>query len=274
MAKAPPPRRNVWANPEANPTGSVTFPANPLSPANPPVAPSGLPSLPPPETPSSFLPGAPTQPIQPSASPLASAGEAVNTAGVPMPNFPPAPTGGQLSTGSTGSPSAPVAGMMMDFLRPPKKRNRTRGWEKRQAARLVKYRGVPKELSQRVKAVAKSINVSADDVARAFLEYGLATYRSGQLRLEPYAHTRTRMTLHPDTDDRGRNQRQSVDQRWKEQVAYRRFPADLREAIASTAQSLNLPNGEVVTEFLKCGLSAYRSGQLPLVPVKAGQQDV
>jgi hypothetical protein len=74
---------------------------------------------------------------------------------------------------------------------PPSKAKRDRSWEaeQRKTAGLVAYRGVPAELNEAIKGVAQKLGVSTGEVARAFLEYGLKAFDTGELELHPTAKT-------------------------------------------------------------------------------------
>lgn len=80
--------------------------------------------------------------------------------------------------GAEGEPAA--------YIPPPaSKAKRDRSWEREHNQGAVTYRGIPAELRQAIKATAEELGVPVDQVARVFLEYGLAGYRSGQLALRP-----------------------------------------------------------------------------------------
>ena len=75
---------------------------------------------------------------------------------------------------------------------------RPRRWEseQRQAGVVVTYRGIPAGLQARVKEIAGDLGVNIGEVARAFLEAGVASYESGDLQLETHEITR-KNTLYP-----------------------------------------------------------------------------
>ena len=80
----------------------------------------------------------------------------------------------------------------------PNKPQRDRSWEKqqRESTGVVTYRGVPKTLNEKIKTVAAELGVPIGDVVRAFLENGLADYKSGDMNLDPELVT-GRYTLFP-----------------------------------------------------------------------------
>lgn len=69
------------------------------------------------------------------------------------------------------------------------KAKRNRKWEQEQRAKpgktTVTYRNIPVDLKGAIKDIAGKLNVNIDDVARAFLERGLADYENGELELNP-----------------------------------------------------------------------------------------
>lgn len=80
----------------------------------------------------------------------------------------------------------------------PVKPRRNRNWEKeqRESTGVVTYRGVPKSLNERIKAIAAENGVPIGDVVRAFLESALSDYKAGNLDLNPELVT-GRYTLFP-----------------------------------------------------------------------------
>ncbi|MEM7032016.1 MAG: hypothetical protein AAF629_20855 [Chloroflexota bacterium] len=78
------------------------------------------------------------------------------------------------------------------------KPQRDRSWEKKQreSTGVVTYRGIPKSLNEKIKTVASELGVPIGDVVRAFLENGLADYKSGDMDLDPELVT-GRYTLFP-----------------------------------------------------------------------------
>jgi len=71
------------------------------------------------------------------------------------------------------------------LARRPSKAKRDRSWERKHEHLVVTYRGVPPELQEQLKAVARQVGVTVGEVARAFLEYGLDAYEKGELELDP-----------------------------------------------------------------------------------------
>jgi hypothetical protein len=102
-------------------------------------------------------------------------------------------------------PEEPVEAIPEVLKHKPSQAKRNRDWERKQRDRgvVATYRGIPSGLHETIKRVAKTLSVSVGDVARAFLEHGLAAYEAGDLELEPqFKITRagTNFTLFPSKD--------------------------------------------------------------------------
>lgn len=97
-------------------------------------------------------------------------------------------------------PLTATAGGWNRHGRRPAKRNRN--WEK--AHRPYRYVNVPLELREQVVAVAEHLVVTADEVARAFFEYGLECVddETLQIRTQPNPQGR-KMTLFPNKQPKG-----------------------------------------------------------------------
>mgnify|MGYP000088412534 CR=1 FL=1 len=173
---------------------------------------------------------------------------------------------------------------VVDLMKGPKKpRNRT--WEK--ANRAKTFRSVPEEVSARVVAIADQLGVTADEVARAFLEYGLFCMERETLTIQPKVKG-TRMTLYPLdsgwTKQNGwveegwnpvpkavspskskRRQKGEEPRLWASRVAYR-LPDELVKQVKEKADRYNVPVGELVGLLLKHSANRYEQGVLRLTP--------
>jgi hypothetical protein len=173
-------------------------------------------------------------------------------------------------------PVAPAAGQWKRQGRRPARRNRE--WEK--AHRPHRYVNVPIELREQVTALAEHLVVSADEVARAFIEYGIECFDEEILQVDVRPNPQGRkMTLFPQEQAQGwqaaNNAPQQIPARRKKKaervkkvypaVSYR-LPEALHNNICGLAMDLGVPLGEVVTLLLGYGLEAYQAGRLRLNP--------
>ncbi len=173
---------------------------------------------------------------------------------------------------------------VVDLMRGPKKR-RNRAWEKTHRAKT--FRSVPEEVSARVVALAEQLGVTADEVARAFLEYGLYCMERETLTVQPRIKG-TRMTLYPldsgwtkqhgwieegwnpvpkavSSEKRKRKQKGEEPRLWSRRVSYR-LPEELVKRLKERAERHNVPIGELVGLLLKHSANRYEQGILRLIP--------
>lgn len=173
-------------------------------------------------------------------------------------------------------PLAATAGGWNRHGRHPAKRNRQ--WEK--THRPYRYVNVPLEVREEVLALAEHLHVTADDVARAFFEYGLDRVDEGKLQLKTQPNPLGRkMTLFPQRQagawEEAEGPQRDIPARRKRKnerrgksipaVSYR-IPRSVHMDLSSLAMELAVPVGEVVTLLLQHGLNAYRAGRLKLTP--------
>ncbi len=179
-------------------------------------------------------------------------------------------------------PQIDVIGLMKGPKKP-----RNRAWEKGHRAKT--FRGVPEEVSDKVVAIADQLGVTADEIARAFLEYGLYCMERETLTVQPKIKG-TRMTLYPldsgwtqqhgwvedgwnpipktvnsSEVKRKRKQKETEPRLWSRWVAYR-LPKDLTQSVKEKADDHSIPVGELVALLLKHGANRYEQGILRLIP--------
>jgi len=173
-------------------------------------------------------------------------------------------------------PLTDTAGHWHRHGRRPAKRNRK--WEKEH--RPYRYVNVSVELREQVLALAEHLEVTVDEVARAFIEYGIECVDEEKLHLraQPNPHGR-KMTLYPKERAKGWHETNNVPKeipaRKKKHmsqakkvypaVSYR-LPKKAHDDICRLAMDLDVPLGDVVSFLLQYGLDAYRSGKLSFKP--------
>jgi hypothetical protein len=169
-------------------------------------------------------------------------------------------------------PNEPARGLpqpVLDSLPVAQERNRSRDWERQH--RGVTYRGVQRELLVQLQEVASELNVVTDDVARAFLEYGLSAYRDGKLILIPRPWG-IRMTLYPKAGlqaaqrTKGHRSKNKARAPWESRATFRSLPCELKEGVGQAADDLCVPIGEIAVAFFHYALEAYQDGLLTLNP--------
>ena len=198
---------------------------------------------------------------------------------------------------STMLPEQMPAGQPLDLIPTADfRKKRSRKWENAHRSETVTYRGVPRQTVEWIVEISQSLSVPRDEVVRAFLEYGVALYHSGQLTLFAYPKAQ-RMTLFPENEKTSRllpstttethswlkdafpvpakkaggakkkkaKKSQADPSNWEMRVTYR-IPVILKEEIRLISEEHTLPVGEVVRFFIELGSRAYQDGSLPLQP--------
>ena len=175
--------------------------------------------------------------------------------------------------------SIPLAATAGGWNRPGRRSaKRNRQWEK--THRPYRYVNVPLEVREAVLALAEHLYVTADDVARAFFEYGLDRVDEGKLQVKAQPNPFGRkMTLFPQKQvgawEEATGPQQDIPARRKKRVERKqksvpavsyRIPHGVHMDLCSLAAELAVPVGEIVTLLLQHGLKSYRAGRLKLTP--------
>ena len=200
--------------------------------------------------------------------------------------------------GEAGSPSAPEGEPRppspLDLIPKAEPRQRNRDYEKRN--RTFTYRLTDAELGGKIAAVAASIQVTVDEVARAFAEAGIRAANANSIPFGDVPPTQRRLTLYPTGNETWAVQEQPGWQkvipprekkkpltetekrrRQKELNQFRvsyRWPAEIDQAIVKLTEKVvgkattrsDGRKGWVLTILLRYGLSTYEAGRLPLNP--------
>ena len=167
---------------------------------------------------------------------------------------------------------------MMPIAEEREKRNRQ--WEKARQANTVSYRGIPEEVRTAIKTIAGDLEVNAEEVARAFLEFGLYCFKNQEIAIQPHPKGRN-MTLFPDGWNRqpawtdcgwGKKVEPTKEKKkrepaaWRTVVTYRGIPTEVKKAIQGISALHTVPVGEVATLFFIHALQAHQQGRLALNP--------
>ena len=192
-----------------------------------------------------------------------------------------------------GQSALPAPLTPMDLMGPePKTRNRE--YEKRN--RSFTYRLTDKELGAKIAAVAASLQVTVDEVARAFVEVGIREARAGRIPFNSVPPVQRRLTLYPTGTETWNIQEQDG---WRKTVLPRekkkplsstekakrrqelnrfrvsyRWPTEVDQSLAALTETVagkaitrsDGRKGWVLTILLRYGLSMYEAGKLPLQP--------
>jgi hypothetical protein len=195
----------------------------------------------------------------------------------------------QIPENTTPVPPTPI-----DLMGMAKPKQRSREYEKRN--RSFTYRLTDKELGAKIAAVAASLQVTVDEVARVFVEVGIREAKAGRIPFNSIPPVQRRMTLYPTGSETWKVQEQdswqkSISPRERQKplssaekarrrqdlnksvVAYR-WPAETDQSLAALTETVagkaitrsDGRKGWVLTILLRYGLSLFETGKLPLQP--------
>lgn len=166
-----------------------------------------------------------------------------------------------------------------------KKKKRNRNWDNQPEHQATHFRGVSTELRDAITEISKDIEVTASDVARAFLEYALDEFKKGNLSVEPILKS-GKLTLFPKNGwgmsmeaewhasswntpkpgEKPKTKNKPRPKAWQSEVSYRGIPDKVRDAIREISRRNHVPIGEVVSLFFSYAIKAYKNNQLLLTP--------
>ena len=200
----------------------------------------------------------------------------------------------QPESAQTSASVVPAPPTPMDLIPAAKPKQRSREYEKRN--RSFTYRLTDRELGARIATVAASLQVTADEVARAFVEAGIREARAGRVPFDSIPPVQRRMTLYPTGAETWSIQEQagwqkSIPTREKKKplssaekarrhqelnrfrVSYR-WSAEIDQSLTALTETIagkaitrsDGRKGWVLTILLRFGLSMYEAGKLPLQP--------
>ena len=136
---------------------------------------------------------------------------------------------------------------------------------------IATFRGIPKKLHETIKTIAGELGVSPGELARYFLETGLARLTSGEEEIQP-SFVPGGYTLYPD--ERRQRTRRKTTRKLKalqQPRSYYGVPREVVKAVLERSQLVGVTQGELVRYLFEQGVSLYRSGQLTLNPVPVQQ---
>jgi hypothetical protein len=195
----------------------------------------------------------------------------------------------QIPESTFPAPPTPI-----DLMGMAKPKQRSREYEKRN--RSFTYRLTDKELGAKIAAVAASLQVTVNEVARAFVEVGIREARAGRIPFNSIPPVQRRLTLYPTGKETWKIQEQDSWQkiipprerqkplsstekakRRQELNSFRvsyRWPTEVDQSLSALTETVagkaitrsDGRKGWVLTILLRYGLNLYESGKLPLQP--------
>ena len=188
------------------------------------------------------------------------------------------------------SPKEEQTPTFWDLMPTVDRKKRDRVWDQKHPKRA--YRGVDPTVHQAILELAISLNVTLDEIVRAFLESSLEAQQSGELVLDvrlvdgkftlftkdgwgrekshwqrvsnqPRQSQENKLQKSPKKLANKSHHNSKMDQAWRTVSSYR-IPDQLHLEIRTLATNCQLPTGTIVTRFLSFALDAYNQGNLIL----------
>lgn len=143
--------------------------------------------------------------------------------------------------------------------------------EKKPKIHIATFRGIPLKLHQSLKTIAGDLGISPGELARYFLENGLARMEDGEEGIAP-SFVPGGYTLYPQEKQaaaiRPRRKRSKKSQQPR---SYYGVPREVVQAVLEKSQALGVTQGELARYLFERGVSRFKAGDLVLEPVPIQQ---
>lgn len=132
---------------------------------------------------------------------------------------------------------------------------------------IATFRGIPKKLHETIKEIAVDLGISPGELARYFLEKGLARLESGDEKLTP-SFVPGGYTLYPDKRrKRGRRKATQKTKALQQPRSYYGVPREVVKAVLDEGKKIGVTQGELARHLFEEGIKLYRDGKLAIEPV-------
>ncbi len=136
---------------------------------------------------------------------------------------------------------------------------------------IATFRGIPKKLHDTIKSIAADLGISPGELARYFLEKGLARLENGEDEIQP-SFVPGGYTLYPD-ERRQRSRRKPTrkSKALQQPRSYYGVPREVVQSVLDQSKALGITQGELARHLFERGVARYESGELTLDPVPVQQ---
>lgn len=136
-----------------------------------------------------------------------------------------------------------------------------------QKVNIATFRGIPKKLHETLKDIAAELGVSPGELARYFLEQGLARVKAGEERIE-LAFVSGGYTLYPDeAPKRPKRKKVRRPKTLQQPRSYYGVPRTVVKAVLEQSRAAGVTQGELARYLFERGIELYRNGDLAVEPV-------
>lgn len=136
---------------------------------------------------------------------------------------------------------------------------------------IATFRGIPLKLHQSLKSIAEGLGISPGELARYFLEKGLARMADGEEEIAP-SFVPGGYTLYPDEKQAAAAKpRRKRSKKSQQPRSYYGVPREVVEAVLAKSQSMGVTQGELARYLFERGVARFKAGELVLEPVPVQQ---
>ncbi len=136
-----------------------------------------------------------------------------------------------------------------------------------QKVNIATFRGIPKKLHETLKDIAAELGVSPGELARYFLEQGLARMKAGDERIE-VSFVSGGYTLYPDeAPKRPKRKKVRRPKTLQQPRSYYGVPRTVVKAVLEQSRAAGVTQGELARYLFERGIELYRNGDLAVEPV-------
>lgn len=135
---------------------------------------------------------------------------------------------------------------------------------------IATFRGIPSKLHDSIKSIAGDLGISPGELARYFLESGLARMDAGEEQVAP-SFVPGGYTLYPDEKQKTARTRRKRSKKSQQPRSYYGVPREVVQAVLEKSQTMGVTQGELARYLFERGVARYETGDLVLEPVPVQQ---
>ncbi|QRN84452.1 hypothetical protein JR338_12770 (plasmid) [Chloroflexota bacterium] len=135
---------------------------------------------------------------------------------------------------------------------------------------IATFRGIPLKLHESLKSIAADLGIAPGELARYFLENGLARIGTGKEEVAP-SFVPGGYTLYPDEKQNASRTRRKRSKKSQQPRSYYGVPREVVQAVLEKSQAMGVTQGELARHLFERGVARFKAGDLVLDPVPVQQ---
>ncbi|MBG0786968.1 MAG: hypothetical protein H0S79_17875 [Anaerolineaceae bacterium] len=135
---------------------------------------------------------------------------------------------------------------------------------------IATFRGIPLKLHESLKSIAADLGISPGELARYFLENGLARMGAGEEEVTP-SFVPGGYTLYPEEKQKTTRTRRKRSKKAQQPRSYYGVPREVVQMVLEKSQTMGVTQGELARYLFERGVARFEAGDLVLEPVPVQQ---